>query len=201
MEFSEVIRKRRMVRDFDSRPIAPEMIERILAAAQRGPSSGFTQGFELLVFAGPSETARFWDAIQPETLSVLKGARHAPLVVVPLAHEAAYVERYKAPDKALVGRQSGADFPAPYWFVDTAFSAMLILLAAVDVGLGAFYFSIGATSKAIPEFRAAFGIPHALDPIGAIAIGYPGSEDRPPERALVRQKRRPSDALIHRAKW
>ena len=201
MEFSEVLRRRRMVRDFDPRPISAEVIERILAAAQRGPSSGFTQGFELLVFAGPSETARFWQAIQRETRSALKGAHPAPLVIVPFAHEAAYVERYKAPDKALVGRQSGADFPAPYWFVDTAFSAMLVLLAAVDVGLGAFYFSIGATSRTIPEFRAAFGIPDAFHPIGAIAIGHPGPGDRPPERKLILEKRRSAEALIHRAGW
>jgi nitroreductase len=201
MEFSEILRKRRMVRDFDRRSISPEVVERILAAAQRGPSSGFTQGFELLVFAGPAETTTFWEAIGPETRSVLQGARNAPLVIVPFAHEAAYVERYKAADKALVGRRSGADFPAPYWFVDTAFSAMLILLAAIDGGLGAFYFSLAPTSNAIPAFRAALGIPDAFHPIGAIAIGYPGPEDRPPERALIRQKRRSSEALIHRARW
>ncbi len=201
MEFSEILRKRRMVRDFDRRSISPDVVERILAAAQRGPSSGFTQGFELLVFAGPSETTTFWQAIQPETFSALQGARNAPLVIVPFAHEAAYVERYKAADKALVGRRSGADFPAPYWFVDTAFSAMLILLAAIDVGLGAFYFSLGATSKAIPAFRAALGIPDAFQPIGAIAIGYPGPEDRPPESASIRQRRRSSEALIHRGRW
>ena len=50
MDFAEVIRKRRMIRDFDPSPLPSDVVEEILAAAQRGPSSGFTQGFEFLVF-------------------------------------------------------------------------------------------------------------------------------------------------------
>lgn len=44
MEFSEVIRRRRMIRHYSSRPLAPEVIERVLANALRAPSAGFAQG-------------------------------------------------------------------------------------------------------------------------------------------------------------
>ena len=45
MEFSEVVRRRRMIRHYSSRPLAPAVIERVLANALRAPSAGFAQGW------------------------------------------------------------------------------------------------------------------------------------------------------------
>jgi len=201
MEFSEVVRRRRMVRDFDPRPLPPEHVQQILAHAQRGPSSGFTQGFEFLVFEGAAETERFWTAVPWWQDPFWDGAKRAPLIIIPFGQEAAYVNRYKAADKAAVGRQSGADFPAPYWFIDTAFAAMLMLLTAVDAGLGAFYFSIGPTNKEIPLFRAALGIPDTYYPIGTIAIGYPAANEKPAQSSATRLRRRAAETVIHRGQW
>jgi nitroreductase len=200
MDFADVIRKRRMIRDFDPAPLPGYVVDEILAAAQRGPSSGFTQGFEFLVFEGAEQTARFWDALPWTKPEDTAGARRAPLIIVPLAHESAYVARYQTPEKAAIGRKTGADFPAPYWYIDTAFAAMLILLSAVNADLGGFYFSIGPTSREIPRFRDALGIPDVYYPIGAIAIGYPGESERTaPER--MDDRRRASGSIIHRGGW
>jgi nitroreductase len=200
MEFSDVVRQRRMVRDFDERPLPPDAVNRILAVAMRGPSSGFTQGFEFLVFEGPVQTARFWQAVPWWDQPKWDGARRAPLIIVPLAHEEAYVETYRRPERAEFGRKSGEDFPSPYWFIDTAFAAMLVLLSAVDEGLGGFYFSIGPTSKEIPRFIESLGIPHGYYPIGAIAVGYPGGSHGPQSAKIV-ELRRPPSAMIHRGGW
>ncbi len=40
MEFSEVVRRRRMIRHYSDKPLAPEVTERILASALRAPSAG-----------------------------------------------------------------------------------------------------------------------------------------------------------------
>ena len=200
MDFADVIRKRRMIRDFDPVPIPPETVEDILAAAQRGPSSGFTQGFEFMVFDGAEQTARFWAAMPWLKVEDTAGARRAPLIIVPLAHESAYVARYQTPEKAAIGRKTGADFPAPYWYIDTAFAAMLILLSAVNNDLGGFYFSIGPTSREIPRFRDALNIPDVYYPIGAIAIGYSAESERiPPGR--MDDRRRAAESIIHRGDW
>jgi nitroreductase len=200
MEFQEVVRKRRMVRSFAASPLEPEVVQRILANAQRGPSSGFSQGFDFLAFDGPEQTARFWAATAFAESAYLAEVRPAPLIVVPVANPQPYVQKYK--ERGL--REGPEDFPAPYWYTDTAFAAMLILLSAVDAGLGAFYFSVGLTSKQVPAFCAALGIPEGHHPIGAIAIGYPGAGDpsvTPEARKRLRSERRSHDSILHYGQW
>ncbi len=201
MEFQEVVRKRRMVRAFDSTPLPRGVVERIVRNAQRGPSSGYTQGFEFLIFDGPGMTAKFWQHIaSQEKANPAANAQvtSAPLIIVPLAHSQAYVRRYLEPDKLRAGRKTAEDWPAPYWFIDAAFAAMLVLLTAVDTGLGAYYFSLGATNVEIPPFQTAFDIPQEYYPIGAIAIGYPLPDSRSPS---LKRGRRPKAEVMHFGKW
>ena len=66
MEFSEVVRRRRMVRNYSSEPVDPEVVDRILARAQRAPSAGFSQGFAFLVLDTPEDVRRFWEATADE---------------------------------------------------------------------------------------------------------------------------------------
>ncbi|HEY3080116.1 MAG TPA: nitroreductase family protein [Chloroflexota bacterium] len=196
MQFQDVVRRRRMVRNFEERPVPPETLELILANAQRGPSAGFTQGLDLLVLVGPGQTGRFWAAVSPDRGFEGRGwpgVYRAPVVVVPLAHRQAYLDRYAEPDKGWTDRD-GARWPVPYWYVDAAFATMLALLSAVDAGLGALFFGIREPAA----FRAAFGVPDDREPIGAIALGYP-APDRP-SRSL-RRGRRPSESVVHRGGW
>jgi hypothetical protein len=67
--------------------------------------------------------------------------QNAPLVVVPLAHKNAYLERYAEADKGWDDRDE-ARWPAAYWFIDTGMATLLMLLKAVDLGLDACFFGI-----------------------------------------------------------
>ena len=50
MEFRDVVRRRRMVRNYDpDRPVPTEVRDRILEHAIRAPSAGFSQGWSFLV--------------------------------------------------------------------------------------------------------------------------------------------------------
>ena len=50
MEFAEVVRRRRMVRNYDpDRPVPPDVVDRLLDHAVRAPSAGFAQGWGFLV--------------------------------------------------------------------------------------------------------------------------------------------------------
>src|SRR3712207_9299478 len=67
VDFAEVVRRRRMVRDYDpDRPVPPEVRERLLEHAIRAPSAGFSQGWAFLVLESPEERARFWTATTDE---------------------------------------------------------------------------------------------------------------------------------------
>ena len=59
-----------------------------------------------------------------------------PAGVVPFSCKDVYLERYARPDKGWTDRDE-AHWPVPYWDIDTGFTALLMLLAAVDEGLGA----------------------------------------------------------------
>jgi nitroreductase len=83
----------------------------------------------------------------------------------------------------------------PFWHIDTGMAALLILLTVVDEGLGAVYF--GIVPEAVPEFRAAFGVPDDYEPIGAIAIGY----DAEPAPRDLRSRRRSSGEMIRFGRW
>src|SRR5205085_12254606 len=60
VEFSDVVRRRRMVRQFAQRPVQREVLERILDTARRGPSAGFSQGFEFVVLDAPEQVKACW---------------------------------------------------------------------------------------------------------------------------------------------
>jgi nitroreductase len=199
MEFREAVRRRRMVRDYDpDRPVPAEVRERLLEHAIRAPSAGFSQGWAFLVLETPLERDRFWaattDGGAPD--GWLTRMRRAPLLIVPLSHKAAYLERYAEPDKGWTDRDE-ARWPVPYWDVDAGMASLLMLLTAVDEGLGACFF--GVPPERIDGFREAFGVPATHTPIGCVSVGYPGDEDK--RSPSLKRGRRGLDEVVHRGRW
>ena len=198
MEFQDVVRRRRMVRNFADRPLPPGVLDRMLANALHAPSAGFSQGWAFLALEGREQTERFWAAtFPPEQREAFgwPGLFRAPAVVVPLSHKQAYLDRYAEPDKGVVDKRE--DFwPVPYWHIDTGMAALLMLLTAVDERLGALFF--GIFPERMASFREAFGVPEPFTPIGAIAVGWP-EPDRP-SPSLARG-RRPLPDVVHRGRW
>jgi nitroreductase len=196
MEFAEVVRRRRMVRDYDpSRPVPAEVRERLLEHAIRAPSAGFSQGWAFLVLETPEERGRFWTATTdggtPDRW--LTRMRRAPLLIVPLSNKSAYLDRYAEADKGWTDRDESR-WPVPYWDVDAGMAALLMLLTAVDEGLGACFF--GVPADRVDAFRAAFDVPGEYRPVGCVSVGYPGSDD--PRSPSLRRGRRGVDEVVHR---
>jgi nitroreductase len=208
VEFSEVIKRRKMVRAFSPEPLAPGVTDRLLRAANRAPSAGFSQGYSFLVFEGIEQSAPLWEVLDQDAASAgameagLRAMRtamsRAPLVIVPLACKDAYLDRYARPDKGWTDRDDSR-WPVPYWYIDTGFTALLILLAAVDEGLGAVFF--GIQPEIIPEFQRRFGVPEQWTPIGAIAIGHPDPAGDPAPSSARSITRKSLDELVHRGQW
>ena len=173
MEFGEVVRRRRMVRRFDpDRPLPRTMVEQALYAALRAPSAGYSQGWDFLVLDAPQSRAAFWAAVsEPDRApdAWLRGVSAAPVLVLCLSDPDTYLDRYAEPDKGWTDRDP-ARWPVPYWDVDTGMAALMMLLSAVDQGLGALFFGVPVASH--DAVRRAHGIPGSRRIVGAVALGH-----------------------------
>lgn len=200
MQFRDVVRRRRMVRAFTDEPVDPRALDRVLDAANRAPSAGFSQGQAWLVLTDEADRERFWgmQSDAGDTVWAGEGTRHAPVVVVPLASADVYLDRYAEPDKGWTDRDEGR-WPVPYWYVDTGMAAENLLLAVVDEGLGALFFGIPTPLWAV--FRSTFEVPESWDPVGAVAIGHPDDRDREPRASGHTRARRDLDEVVHRGRW
>jgi nitroreductase len=199
MEFQDVVSRRRMVRDFSEEPLARPVLEQLMSNASRIPSAGFSQGFAFVVLTDPAQRRLFWQTTsgpdwRGESESV--PLTRAPAVIVPLANKQAYLERYAMSDKAHTPLSAEVQWPAPYWDIDTGFGVMLILLSAVDLGLGALFFAIFQGQQALMD---ALGVPEGYRPIGAIAVGHPtpGKHSQPE----LSTGRRPLDDIVKWDRW
>jgi nitroreductase len=199
VEFAQVVRRRRMVRRYTDEPIDPAVVDRMLEHAIRAPSAGFSQGWAFLVLEQADDVRRFWAATTPVGATPddpwLEGMRTAPVVIVPLASKAAYLDRYAEADKGWPDRDERR-WPVPYWYVDTGMASLLMLLTAVDEGLAACFFGIPA--ERVDAFRAAFGVPDDHTPVGAVTVGHPAPDRRSPS---LRRGRRGLDEVVHRGRW
>ncbi len=187
-----------MVRSYEPRLVDPALIDRLLDTARRAPSAGNTQGTHFLVLEGPAQTARFWSVTLPvedRAGFAWPGLLDAPVLILPLSDEAAYRDRYREPDKAASGLGDGP-WPVPYWDTDAAMATMILLLAAVDAGLGALFFGIFRNEARLLD---ELGLPSGVRPIGAVALGHPAPGDRP-SGSLARGRRKFAD-VVHRGGW
>jgi nitroreductase len=203
VDFSEVVRRRRMVRSYTDEPVDPAIVEQALEHATRAPSAGFSQGWAFVVLDRPDDVRRFWAAssdsiVEPDRW--LAGMMRAPVVIVPCSIKAAYLDRYAEPDKGWTDRAERR-WPMPFWDLDTAMAALLILQTATDAGLGACFFGIVPEREV--EVRRALGLPDAGDPrpIGAVTLGHPAPRDTGAAGSATRRRRTPWNEVAHRGRY
>ena len=171
MELREVLRRRRMVRRYEARPVDEAVLTRLLEAAQRGPSAGHTQPLVLVVVRDPAVRRELARA------SWSRGARPdgGDVTVVfggDLWREA---ERY------------GARGAGKYLYMDVAYAALLFMLSAVDEGLGTGF--IGDFHE--EHVQAALALPPHVVPCGMVIVGHPAEPAAP-------RPRRPWTEVVHR---
>jgi nitroreductase len=199
MEFTEVVRRRRMVRRFEQRPVPRDTVDRILDVGRRAPSAGFSQGLELVVLDTADTVAAFWETTRdPEFGWDLEDVAVGPTVIVlPIPDPERYIARYSEPDKIAFGMDEAERWPVKFWEVDAAMASMMILLAAVDEGLGAWFFGITHGER---ELLDGLGVPGHLRPIGILGLGYRARDERP-QGSVTTRRRRPLEEQIHRNGW
>lgn len=196
MQFDEVVRRRRMVRDYDpDRPVPAALVEKIVAHGLRAPSAGFSQGWSFLVLTSPADRALYWSVTAVGDNSWLTRMSQAPVLIVALSNRSAYATRYAEPDKGWTDSLE-EHWPVAYWDIDAGFAALLMHLTAVDEGLGSCFF--GLPVPAVGRFREAFGVPAEFIPVGTLSVGYRAATERSPSR---KRGQRPVDDVVHHGRW
>lgn len=197
MEFRDVIRRRRMVRNYTGEPVDAEALDRILNAGMRIPTAGFSQGVFLVAVTDQAKRSEI-AALSGEDDYVEMGLdpwiSRAPVHVVVGVSPDVYADRYSEEDKG--GPESpmaeAENWPVPYWWVDGGAAMQNLLLAAVDEGLAAGF--LGA--HRMPEIKTLLGIPEHVSPIGIVTIGHPAPDKK---SGSLKRGRRPG--IIHREQW
>jgi len=158
MEYFEVVEKRQSIRKYQSRPIEPEKLQAILKAANRAPSAGNFQAYEIYVTIKQSVR----DALAHTTWDMAWIAK-APLLIIFCTH----AKRCHYP---------GADACA---MQDASIATTQAMLAVTALGLGACWIGAFDPTRVAEVIEA----PEGVSPMSILAIGY---VDESPERATRR---------------
>ncbi|SOC51386.1 Nitroreductase [Ornithinimicrobium cerasi] len=203
MELREVVRRRGMVRAFDpDRPVPEGVVDRVLRHAVRAPSAGFSQGWDFVVLDDPGSRELFWEVTtdpgsHPDRW--LRGVTAAPVLILCCSDPGAYLSRYAEPDKGWED-EDVARWPVPYWDVDNGMAAMLMLLTAVDEGLGALYFGVPPPRQ--ETVKEAFGVPEQRRIVGVVALGHPAPDlSVQAQGSATTRRRRPLQEVAHRGRF
>lgn len=198
MELREILARRRMVRAYAPTPVPRETLERIVGTIRRAPSAGFSQGQRFVVVTEPQRR---------EELAAAIGERHyveqgfapwisgAAALVVVCTREEDYHERYRQPDKVVEGEE--IEWPVPYWHADAGAAAMLILLTAIDEGLGAGV--VGVPVESMAKVRELLAVPDDVAIVEVITLGYAAADD--PSDRLSSRGTRPRRPLGDLVRW
>lgn len=156
--FLDLIAKRRSIRKYQRREIAPETLEALVEAALNAPSSRGFNPWELVV------------ATDKNLLSKLSRAKE---------HGSSFLAGAAA-GVVVCADSSKSDV----WVEDAAIVSVFIQLAAASLGLGSCWIQIrermhDAAETAEDYVRKVLGIPSFLKVESIVALGYP-DEEKPP---------------------
>lgn len=155
-EFDDIIKRRKMVRQYvQDKPIPQGIVDKLIANAHRAPSAGHTQVQEFIIVQDPLIKKKLGEAALNQ-----EQVYDAPLLIVVCANTSRSIERY--------GKR-GKEF---YSIIDGAFASMLILLTAVNEGIGACFVGAFLDDK-VSELLE---LPKYVKPIGIIALGFPAED-------------------------
>jgi nitroreductase len=187
-----------MVRNYEREPIPRETLERIVATVRRAPSGGFSQGQRLLVVDDPALLEQLASLYTDPPEGVEPWFPSAPAQILVMTREGDYHERYQRDDKLQAGEE--IEWPVPFWHVDAGAALMLVLLAAIDEGLGAAVYGIFPDEA--QKLRDLLAIPTDFALVAGVTLGRPLPD---PEWSKLSsrstQRRRSLDELVGWNTW
>jgi nitroreductase len=160
MNIFEVIEKRQSVRRYEARAIEPEKLKRILQAANRAPSAGNFQAYEIYVVEGEARRQQLTSATFGQDF-----VGQAPVSLV------------------FCMNPSRCEYAPPetYALEDASIACTFAMLAATALGLSTCW--VGAFKA--EAVASVLQCPAGVVPMAILAVGYAAEEpERTPRRDL-----------------
>ncbi len=145
----ETIFTRRSIREYESKKVEPEKIDKMLRAAMQAPSAGNQQPWEFIVVEDQERLLKLSE-VGPYAGMLAK----APLGII------------------VLGNLDNLRFPV-YWEQDLGAATQNLLLQAADDGLGAVWIGVAPLKERENLITEMVGLPEHVRPFCMIAIGYP----------------------------
>jgi nitroreductase len=166
MDFLDLVKKRRSVRNYLDKPVDDGLLEKVLEAGRLAPSACNNQPLAFIVIKDRAAKARLENVYKREWFL------RAPVIIAVCCDRSA---SWKSAD----GRDSCA--------IDAAIALDHMTLAAAECGLGTCW--VCAFNAA--EARKALMLPENVDPVAFCPLGHPG-----PEKALPKTRKQLHDLVF-----
>jgi len=157
MEFLHLIEERHSVRSYAPTRVEEQKLQSILAAANRAPSAGNKQGYEIYVVRARKTRQALVEAAGDQEFLA-----EAPVVLIFCSNPARLVEWY---------HERGTQL---YAIQDATIACTFAMLAASDLGLSTVW--VGAFDE--QSVRRVASIPPDLRPVAMLPIGYAANAPR-----------------------
>ena len=177
----KVIRNRRSVRSFDSRPVEREKILTCIEAARIAPSADHMQPWRFIVMDNPEKKQAFEKEVFGGIYRVTRWAMQAPVLIV-LCANLNFVVHQIAKELQTI----------PYYLLDIGIAGEHFVLQAQQLGLGTCWigwFNVRRAQKLL-------GLPRGVRICELMAVGYPAPDWRPSPK-----NRKPMEEIAFFNEW
>jgi nitroreductase len=125
MEFSELVKTRQSVRQYQERPVARELLDKLIEAVRLAPSASNAQPWKLIVVDDPQLCSRVAQATFSAAVTFNRFAMEAPVIAVLVTEKAGFITQVGA---FLKKRQ--------FSLIDIGIAVAHFCLQATELGLG-----------------------------------------------------------------
>jgi nitroreductase len=178
MDFQELLKIRRSIRNFDKKEIPPDLIMNIITEACMAPSAQHGQPWRFIIVTDRNKIKKLSDESKKNLLSDLA---QDPDSYIKKYETALRNERFNvfwnAPCLILIAGLK----ESPFLDVDCALAACYIMFSAADKGLGTCWIGLGAQIRN-PDVLREIGLADGYRVIAPIIMGFPKSIPEPRER-------------------
>jgi nitroreductase len=183
----ETLLSHRSVRAYDSRPLPPETLELLVAAAQSASSSSNLQAWSVVAVEDEARKARL-----SELAANQQFIRQAPLFLVWLADLSRI--QHLADERQI--KLEGLEFLETLFLgiIDAALAAQNAVVALESLGLASVY--VGAIRNKPEQVATELGLPPQVFPVFGLSIGYADSTVLTAIKPRLEQK-----SVLHREQY